>query len=205
MIHQLQLKSIGLRYGRSVVLKSVSHCFERPCCTAIKGPNGSGKSSLLKIIAGNLTPGSGELEFSSQSGIIPQEKIFSELTYAAPYIELPGELSFREILAFCSHQKKWRNNLNIAEVIEISGLKKSVDKRIADFSSGMKQRVRLVLAILQESSLLILDEPGTNLDENARSWFLELLKKNMEDRITIIASNEAYDLQLCSSEIPLPA
>lgn len=204
MIHQLELHNIGLRFGRSVVLKSVSHQFKLPSCTAVKGPNGSGKSSLLKIISGNLTPSSGRVSFSSQSGMIPQEKIFKEITYAAPYIALPGELSLHEMLTFCSYHKTWRNDISIPEVIDISGLKKSAHKRVADFSSGMRQRVRLILAILQESSLLLLDEPGTNLDENARAWFLGLLKRNMEGRITIIASNEAYDLQLCSSEIELP-
>ncbi|MBK9025283.1 MAG: ATP-binding cassette domain-containing protein [Saprospiraceae bacterium] len=76
-----------------------------------------------------------------------------------------------------------------------------VQKRIGELSSGMRQRIKLLLAIMTDTSVILLDEPGSNLDEQGKGWFEDLLKSQMSGKITIIASNEAEDLKLAQSQI----
>jgi ABC-type multidrug transport system ATPase subunit len=202
---RITLEGIGLNYGPSVVLNNVSYTFENPSVTGVAGPNGSGKSTLLKIISGNLSPSRGKITFFCAGEALPEEEIYTILSFAAPYIALPGELKMKELLKFCAQLKPWRPGLDTGKVMKYSELERFRERKIVHFSSGMKQRLKLAIAILQKSSLLILDEPGTNLDDRAKQWFSDLLKKNMDDRAVVIASNEKSDLQFCSDFIHLPS
>ncbi|TVR86729.1 MAG: ATP-binding cassette domain-containing protein [Saprospirales bacterium] len=205
MPDRIELEKIGLNYGASVVLNSVNLTLTNPSVTGIAGPNGSGKSTMLKIISGNLSPSRGKIIFHSGSNEIPDENIFEHLSFSAPYIDLPEALKLGEFFSFCGNLKKWKGGLNTGQVLKMSGLERFEKRKISNFSSGMKQRAKLTAAILQDTSLLILDEPGTNLDTKAKSWMYKLLKRYLDDRIVIIASNEGSDLEHCSRIIQLPS
>ncbi len=205
MLDRVELEKIGLKYDRDVVLKSVT-AHLHPCVVyGISGPNGSGKSTLMQIISGNLSPDRGCIQHFSNRDLIPADLVYKEMSFSAPYIRIPGALKLREVLDFSGKMKPWRNGLHSSAILALSGLEESADKKIKDFSSGMKQRVKLLLSVLQDSSLLLLDEPTTNLDDRAKAWFKDLLAAHSEDRIVLIASNETEDLDLCSEIILLPS
>jgi ABC-type multidrug transport system ATPase subunit len=205
MPDRIELKNIGLRYGLDAVIKSINAVIETETIVGVTGPNGSGKSTLLKILAGYLSPTKGHIKFFEGNELIPVEEIYHQLTFAAPYIEIPGQMKLQELLNFTSKIKPWREGWDNKSILELSGLEKSADKRIGEFSSGMKQRTRLLMAIMQQSSLLILDEPGTNLDSIAKKWFRKLLDQNLKNRIVVIASNESFDLEPANRWIQLPS
>jgi len=205
MPDRIALEKIGLNYGASVVLNSVNLTLTNPSVTGIAGPNGSGKSTLLKIISGNLSPSRGKITFHHGSNEIPEEEVFVHLSFSGPYIDLPEALKLGEFFSFCGNLKKWKEGFSTDQVLKMSGLERFKNRKISNFSSGMKQRAKLTAAILQDTSLLILDEPGTNLDTKAKSWMSELLKRYLDDRIVVIASNEGSDLEYCSRIIQLPS
>lgn len=206
MLSHLELEKIGVQFGRSAVLKSVSCTFHQNTISGIAGPNGSGKSTLLKIISGNLSPGKGQIQYYAQTGTtISKDDLYCHLSFSAPYMELPEELKFRELLDFVGSLSPWKDGLKTSDLLEISGLEPFADKKIKEFSSGMKQRAKLVSTILRQTDLLLLDEPTTNLDQKAKSWFFELLDQHGENRIVILASNEEGDLSICEQLIQLPS
>ena len=205
MPDRIELKNVGLRYGSDAVLKSINAVLETETVVGVTGPNGSGKSTLLKIISGHLSPTRGRIDFFSANIPIPVAELYHQLTFSAPYIEIPDQMKLRELLNFTSKIKPWRDGWNDDSILELSGLEKSADKKIGDFSSGMKQRTKLLISIMQQSSLLILDEPGTNLDVKAKEWYRNLLSENMKGRVVVIASNEDFDLEPANRWIQLPA
>lgn len=205
MLNRIELINVGLRYDSDAVIKSINAVIETDTVVGVTGPNGSGKSTLLKIIAGHLSPTKGKVDFFSNNRRIQVSEVYKHLTFSAPYIEIPDQMRLRELLIFTSSIKPWKNGWNNHSILELSGLEKSVDKKIGEFSSGMKQRTKLLISIMQQSSILILDEPATNLDATAKEWFENLLSENMSNRIVVIASNEDFDLKPANRWIQLPS
>jgi len=188
---QLSLKDIGKRFKFNWVFRHINIEISSGQVLAIKGPNGSGKSTLLKVLCGFLSPSEGVVIFQDK-GLISKD-FYRHVAYAAPYVDLIDQMSLREHLLFHSKFKKFKKGRSITEVIKILGLENAADKAIKDYSSGMRQRVRLGLAILSESHMCILDEPSTNLDTNGFEWYRSLLQEYQEETAIIIASNESKD------------
>jgi ABC-type multidrug transport system ATPase subunit len=199
---QIQLNNIGKRYNYEWIFRKVNYHFTPGNNYVLLGANGSGKSTLLQVIAGNLIPSEGEVEFNSGDMKIETEETYKQLSYAAPYLELFEEFTLAESIEFQGQFKPYRNALNTKEIIGITGLEKSKDKQLKYYSSGMKQRVRLALAILADTPLLLLDEPGSNLDRNAIDWYQNLVKEHSQNRLIIVASNQQeYEYPFCNKEL----
>ena len=164
--------------------------------------NGSAKNETLDLRASVLDSFSTSLEAAARTtGAIDSEKVFNSLAFAAPYIELLGEFTLREMLDFHLKFKNFQNNLTTSDLIELTFLEASAEKEIRFFSSGMKQRVKLAMAICSDSPLLLLDEPSTNLDREGIEWYRKLIKKYASDRTVIIASNVDEDFDFCENNL----
>ena len=168
---QIELKKVGKRYLRSWIFKDVDLSLEGNTIYGLVGHNGSGKSTLLQIIAGFLSPSKGEVLFEKEGELISRDELNKHLSFCSPYTELVEELSLEEHLDFHKKFRPFLDNRSTADLIDLLGMKKEKAKAIRFFSSGMKQRLKLALAILCESSFILLDEPSTNLDEKNTSWF----------------------------------
>lgn len=196
------LNNIGKKFGRDWIFRGVNHEFDSCSATVIVGPNGSGKSTLLQVISGYVIPSEGTLGVLDGEKLIDQELIHTYFSFASPYLELMEDFTFRECVAFQSKFRNWKNGLNEKNVIELSGLSHAADKLIRHYSSGMKQRAKLTLAILGESPILLLDEPCSNLDQQAQSWYATLIQDFREKQTIIVCSNlvkEEYFF--CTSEL----
>lgn len=200
---EIRLHKVSKKYRFEWILKNISTNFTAGKQYAVLGPNGSGKSTFLKIISGHLSPSKGKIEFVSAGKNIDVDQIYKEVSIAAPYVELIEEFTLQEALTFHKKFKPFINNASVADMIALLDLEKSKDKEIKYFSSGMKQRVKLVLAICSQSRLLLLDEPTTNLDQKGIDWYLDLVQANLKDRITIVASNAAVDYGFCGSRLDI--
>ncbi|MBV6655883.1 MAG: ABC transporter ATP-binding protein, partial [Mameliella sp.] len=168
---------------------------------AITGPNGSGKSTLMKMLSGHLTPSKGKITFSIHDNPVAVTEVYQHLAYAAPYIELIEELSLIEALTFHQKFKPFQSPLTPEAVYKILGFKKARGKLIRNFSSGMKQRLKLALAILSDTPYLLLDEPTTNLDAEGIQWYRQLIEQHTTGRTLIIASNVDVDFDFCENRI----
>ena len=186
---QITLKDIGKKFNQEWIFRDISYTFPAKSVSAILGRNGSGKSTLLQLLAGNLTSTSGAITFSLNGKTISGETIFSQLTLAAPYLELIEEFTLQEMVNFHFSFKEYFPGINYNQLVGMLGFKPSGSKQIRQFSSGMKQRVKLVLALLSNVPLILLDEPTTNLDEEGIGWYLELMNKYSKNRTVIICTN----------------
>lgn len=200
----IKLEDIGKKFDRHFVFRGVSVDLSIGDRVAVLGGNGSGKSTLLKIISGSLTHSSGTLSIQKEDVNIPVSDYMRMVAFAGPYTEIIEEFNLSEIVEFQSKFRPWRSGLTNDDVIELTGLKKVAARSIANFSSGMRQRVRLALAILADTPVLLLDEPTSNLDAKGMDWFQDLLQNHIEGRILCVGSNhQEKEISLCTREINL--
>ncbi len=203
---QLELKHIGKKFQRDWIFKDVNLQLEQNSITGITGPNGSGKSTLLQCISGFVVPSEGSVTFSKEGKTISDEELYRHVSMAAPYLDQHDWLTLRETVALQKKFKPFRNGLSIEEVIDKTGLQHAADKFLKQFSSGMRQRVKLALAMLADTSVLLLDEPTSNLDDQGITWFDSLLQSESHDRIVVICSNSQHtELMRAGSRIDLAA
>ena len=107
-----------------------------------------------------------------------------------------------ESIEFQEKFKPFQSGLTTKQIIELTGLEKSKDKQLKYYSSGMKQRVRLALAVLADTPLLLLDEPTSNLDKKAIDWYQKLVTDHSKERLIIVASNQQeYEYPFCTKEL----
>lgn len=154
-------------------------------------------------MAGAIPLTSGNIQYMDSQGQIPDSDWFSRLTLAAPYMELPEELSLKELLQFHFKFKKQKNSIPLHEIPALLYLDRHVDKQVALFSSGMKQRLKVGLALFSESRVVYLDEPTSNLDKTGIAWYHEMIQRYTEDQILIICSNEPREFEFCQQKITL--
>lgn len=155
----------------------------------VLGPNGSGKSTLLQTLWGQNPPSEGKISYLWNDKSLSESEVFNHISLSAPYLELPDEFTLAEVAAFHFKLRKPINGFQPEEFATKIGLHSVRNRRYGQFSSGMRQRVKLGLAILTESAAVFLDEPATNLDINAISWYREMIAEYGTRRIIVIASN----------------
>ena len=189
----INVEALSKRFNREWILKNLHFSFSNNQIYAIEGPNGSGKSTLLKILSGHLSPSKGKISFSLNEKKIEVAEVYSHLSFAAPYIDLIEEFTLAEAIRFHLHFKSLRANLTGEDLVELTGLQKSRNKQIRYFSSGMKQRLKLVLAICSDTQLLLLDEPTSNFDQQGVEWYRQLVQTHADGRLLVIASNVELD------------
>ncbi|WP_375580859.1 ABC transporter ATP-binding protein [Marivirga tractuosa] len=187
---QLILEGLSKKYPKNKLFEDLNHTFESNNAYAITGENGSGKSTLIKIIAGVIAPSKGNVKFIEEGKVVEKENIYKLLGISAPYLNLIEEFTLKEHLDFHSKFKKTHLEKNVMDEIENANLHRSMNKAVAEFSSGMQQRLKLILCCSFEAKVLLLDEPTSHLDSKGVAWYKDLLKRTANERITLIASND---------------
>lgn len=190
--------NLSKKFRQEFVIRDFSHQFKDGNSYAITGPNGSGKSTLLQLIAQFTLPNSGKIEMT---GIDP-ELVYSQITYAAPYVELIEEYTLTEHLAILVKNNYLPSSIDIDTLEEFIDLQPDRFKLIKNYSSGMRQKLKLGFALLSERPVLLLDEPTTNFDEQAKQWFFNRLN-DQRHKLIIIASNELREIEFCSEKIAI--
>ncbi len=188
---EIILQNTGRRFNNDWIYRNINYAFKKAHTYVITGANGSGKSTLLQTLLGFITPSEGQITYQLNQKFISNEIFYKHVSFAAPYMEIYDEFNLYELLNFHAALKPLM--VNQEEFIRLSGLEASAGKPIKYYSSGMKQRVKLSLAILSEVPVLLLDEPCSNLDNNARRWYADMLIKYKNDKLVIIASNNFKD------------
>jgi ABC-type multidrug transport system ATPase subunit len=201
---QIQLQSAGKKFQKQWVFRNLELYIKGSEKLAITGLNGSGKSTLLQIISGFQSLTEGSVHFSFDGNTIPIDQWYHHLSYAAPYIDLPEEYNLQELLSFYSSFKPFQHDLPVKEVIDVMQLGNSNHKAIKHFSSGMKQRLKLTMAILSNTPVLLLDEPLSNLDKNGHAWYQELIEKYAKHKTIIVCSNLfEEEISFCDSKLDI--
>jgi len=175
---------------------------------SILGSNGSGKSTLLQVIANYQLLTKGSISYCniglSDSKEISTNNVFERISVAAPYLELIEDYNITEAIEHQKIFKPFLKDLTTEQIIQISELEKSINKPIRLYSSGMKQRLKLTLAVLANSQLLLLDEPCSNLDKNAIDWYKHLISAYTNEKTIIVCSNSIEnEFYFCSRQVNL--
>lgn len=191
----ISLNQVGKRYQQHWVFNGLDYTFEAGKQYAILGANGSGKSTLLRILAGMQDAHKGIVSYERNGVVIKADQLFHHISYCAPGMDIVEEMSLKEFLHFHFTFKKIISGFDVNKVMEAMGLHKVGHQYIQEFSSGMKQRVKLAQAFFSDTPILLLDEPCSNLDTQGVETYQQWLKQYTKGRLTIIASNDEREYE----------
>ena len=206
MENVIEVCDVNKYFGEEHVLKSVSHSFEKGKIHGIVGNNGSGKTVLMKCICGFLKPDSGVIYVNHKQ--VGKETDFPE--DIGIIIETPGflpHLSGAQNLKILASLQKKANALTIRAVLEQVGLDPDMKKPVGKYSLGMRQRLGFAQALMEDPSLLILDEPFNGLDKHGVVHIRNVIKGLREEGKTVIlASHNQVDIdELCDTVCEMDA
>lgn len=201
---QVVLQNLHKSFAKQKVITAVDYTFAEGQKHTILGGNGSGKSTLLKMIYGALSPNEGSItHIVNRKTVKPEEAVF-HISLASPYLELIEELTAKEFLKFYNKFRSFKPGFSSNEILEYCMLSDSSNKEIRNFSSGMKQRLRLGLALFSASQLVLLDEPISNLDPKGMDWYQKLIEEHLDGRTLIVGSNfDEREMGFCPSRLEL--
>jgi ABC-type multidrug transport system ATPase subunit len=189
-VFSIKTENLSKRFNREWIFRDFNYTFTSGNTYAITGPNGSGKSTLLQVLWGQMPQSSGEIAYANQEKNVAMEDVHKHISIATPYMDLIDEFTLLEQLQFHFKLRRSYKDMNIEELLKFMYLESARDKYISNFSSGMKQRVKLALAFFTEADVIFLDEPGTNLDKQAFDWYLKYLQEVKTNKLIFIASNQ---------------
>ncbi|MDP5170771.1 MAG: ATP-binding cassette domain-containing protein [Bacteroidia bacterium] len=183
----ITLDQVGKQYYQRWLFRDLNLSLIAGESLALVGQNGSGKSTLLRVIAGQLSPSVGKVTYGQSGKRVPSTEIYRHISWSAPYISLFPELTLREQYRLQARFGSFF--LKEDDFLETLLLADEADKPLRFYSSGMLQRAKTGLAILADSSVLMLDEPTSNMDDKHAALIISLIRQYQQSRIVILASN----------------
>lgn len=199
----VEARAVAHRYGTRLALEPQTFRLEGGI-TAVTGSNGSGKSTLLRILAGLLRPSEGEvvITVNGRERNVGERRAFVGL--ATPELSFYEEMTALENLAFAAEARGLvRPDAAAHEALERVGLAARAGDRFSALSSGMRQRVRLAFASLGAPPLLLLDEPGSHLDDEGRATLERWIALVQPSTLVVLATNDEREWRLAERRIQL--
>lgn len=203
---QLSARDLSKTFqGMRPVFKNITFDISGGDVFAITGQNGSGKSTLLKILGGTLSPSGGSVELTINNKKIGTEQFHRHIGFISPYLALYEEFT---PLEHCEITARMRGipfkKVHAESLLEQFGLFKRREHQIRSFSSGMKQRVKYILALLHDPEILFLDEPTTNFDAAGIETVENIITAfKISGKIVIIATNDDRERAWCGNFVQI--
>ncbi len=204
MSPQLVLESVGYRYrGGHQAVDDVGLTLQ-PGIIGLLGPNGAGKSSLMRVLSTLARASSGRVLWRGEDIALKPDALRAELGYLPQDFGVYDALSAREFLAFLSAVKGLPARAvaaRVEECLDMVGLADVADRRLGGFSGGMRQRVGIAQALLNDPKLLIVDEPTVGLDPEERQRFRHLLAELAGERVVILSTHIVSDIEASAGQL----
>jgi len=202
--YSVQSDSLSKSFGRRLIFSNINFQWQEKGIFGISGPNGSGKSTLVKIIAGLISPSKGKLIHKNSGGEIIPEKLHNHIGFVSPYLVLYEEFSAWENLKiFAEIRGVTFDEARVLFYLNEFLLENRKDDLVKTYSSGMKQRLKFIFALMHSPEVLIFDEPTSNLDDEGKKVVYKIINDEGKQRVVIVASNETRDLELCNEVLLL--
>jgi ABC-type multidrug transport system ATPase subunit len=198
---KISLTDAGKRFNRDWIFRHLTYEFSAGRSYAIIGPNGSGKSTLLQVLSGAMQINEGNVQCSMNNAQCSLDELYKHVSICAPYLEVVEEMTLIEFLNFHSGFKPFLSSITSEKIISILGLENTVNKQIRNYSSGMKQRVKLAQAIFSDVPVVLLDEPCTNLDAAGIQLYHNLINEYCKTRMVVVSSNDEVEYGFCEERL----
>jgi len=199
---QLVAEGLGQAFGRTRLFSALDLQVPSGDVLLVRGPNGSGKSTLLRILSGFMRPQEGQVAVRWQGKECPPRKLFHRIGMCTPEMRLYEELTGMETMAFFSKLRGVdRDEKTLQELLRSVGLETSRHRWVKVYSSGMKQRPKLLLATFHEPPILYLDEPGSNLDDEGMDVVGRIIEAQKARGVVILATNDTREFAYGTQEL----
>jgi heme exporter protein A len=200
----LSAKTLTQRFGPNKIFDSLSFEVPKGQGLVVTGPNGSGKTTLLRILSGLLRPTKGEVRLNVDGKVISPEGRLRHIGFITPELALYEELTAQENLEFFARVRRLRRRKDDhLALLERVGLKGRGRDLVGTFSSGMKQRLKIGFAIQHQPDLLLLDEPGSSLDEDGRAVVKGIVSEQKARGALVVATNDERELAFGEEKLAL--
>lgn len=194
---------LGKEYHYQAIFQQLNCRFDGPQSIAVLGVNGSGKSTLLQVLSGMSEATQGEVKWLIKGRKLPPFRWYEYLSYCSPHFHFDARFTVEEILQQYLNVKPFQDNLTTDDLIALMNFDAHRSKLMNELSSGMNQRVRLVLSICADMPVLFLDEPCSNLDQQGVDWYHELISKYTQEKLVFVASNDPREFSFCTEKVSL--
>ena len=201
---KITVNDLGKKFNREWIFRNLSFCFESQKSYSITGGNGSGKSTFIQVLCGFQPCSEGNITYEHLGGKIELDQFHKFFDISTPYLELIEEFTLQEFLDFHFKFKKLRLGITLNDFLELVYLQDDKTKQIKNFSSGMKQRLKLGLCFYSQSEVCLLDEPTTNLDETGIEWYRNSIKTILDKKLVLVSSNQRHEYDFCEQNIHIP-
>lgn len=200
----VQVNNLTKKYNQHTIFSELNFEHEKGVL-GISGENGSGKSTLMKCLVYLLRPNAGSISWENGQKLMDQKQVKAKVGYLAPYINLYSELSVLENLRFLieaggikADEDQLSGLLGKMEIIHLK------DQLFGKLSTGQQQRAKLAAALVRDPQILLLDEPGSNLDKKGHELVTRIVREASEaEKLVFIASNDPAEIALCDEVVEL--
>lgn len=201
---ELVLDRVSKQYGNKIAVDRISAVF-RPGVIGLLGANGAGKTTLMRMICGILRPTGGTICFKDGSALDASEELYRDALGYLPqdfgyYPDFTGK-DFLMYLAALKGLDKHTAGRKCAELLRVVSLESAAGKKIKTYSGGMKQRLGIAQAVLNNPKILVLDEPTAGLDPKERVRFRNLIAELGKDSIVILSTHIVSDVEHIADRI----
>lgn len=199
------LNQIGKKFEKEWTFQNIDLTINSGEKWLVSGNNGSGKSTFIGLVSGKIKPSQGYIHYHQDETQLSLEDCYKYLSIASPSLDLFHTFSLEEIIRHHFSFKNIQKGIDLDMVPDILELSHAKNKALENFSSGMKQRVKLGLAILSDAPLLLLDEPLSNLDNKGFEWYKGLINAYALHKTILVASNNIEEEHFfCEQQINIP-
>ncbi|MBU8932694.1 MAG: ABC transporter ATP-binding protein [candidate division Zixibacteria bacterium] len=203
-MYRLSVSDLSKRFGPRKVVSNINFELTAGDSLAVTGPNGAGKSTLLMCLLGQHRPTKGKVVFFDDDRPMTESEIQFSSALVAPYLQLYGELTGEENIKFFAAMRGLSpTGKQINAILDRMGLAGRGHDLLAEYSSGMAQRLKYAAAFLGEPTFLFLDEPTANLDEDGKKIILSFIEEIKARCALVVATNEREEYALGQSECRL--
>lgn len=197
---RLEIRDVGKRYGDLWALRDVTLEVDRGV-VGLLGPNGAGKSTLMRILATISRPTRGEVRWEGRPLSDDPDRLRRVLGYLPQSFGVYPKLTAREFLRYLAAAKGLSADRRIDDLLSLVGLREASGRKLETYSGGMRQRVGIAQALLNDPELLIVDEPTVGLDPEERARFRGLLSELGGDRIVLLSTHIVSDVEAAAGRI----